>query len=228
MVPVLLSMCKNNMFRAPCLRLHYPHDPSIFITCWLCHAWMRKTRKWLRSLFPLWNREGVFGISMHSFNREKAWILNSPKHLNISLSPTKLWPSPDKKIKYFPEKHLLLQGPSSHVTLNRFMFGKCKMSPEEPRQNYSFGYGICLVDPYHWGSGLNHISSLCLDPTFCLGGFCTFKLNHETSLDGFGFRQRGPSEAHPSGERDIHCVIEAPDASLHLSGSCLWRIVCLN
>lgn len=140
------------------------------------------------SLFALWNREEDF-ISTANLSEEKEeeWInprfqTKQPEGTQASpLNPTHS-PLPWKKKKTSPhikEKHLSLQGPSSHVTLNRFMFTKCQMSPEEQLQNYGVWWGICWVDPRP-GSGYNHISNLCSDPTLCPGGFCASYLNHET------------------------------------------------
>lgn len=49
--------------------------------------------------------------------------------------PTTPPPKKEKSLRHIKEKHLSLQGPSSHVTLNRFMLTKCQISPEELLQN---------------------------------------------------------------------------------------------
>lgn len=130
-----------------------------------------------------------------SFHHLSAWREKNPQKNDISprfqtKQPGGTWASlsqphriPSKKRKmtlnHIKEKHLSLQGPSSHVTLNRFMLTKRRMSPEEPLKNWGVGWGICWVDSYQ-------VRALITFPT-CAGiqrsvlvGFALFKLHHAT------------------------------------------------
>lgn len=121
-------------------------DPSIKLIAitpshFLTNLWILDHEGGGGLLHLLWNREGVLHRkkkkgrgktgSTHDFKH------NSPKEAkHLKAPPPK--PPPQKKEKssrHIKEKHLSLQGPSSHVTLNRFMLTKCQISPEEPLQN---------------------------------------------------------------------------------------------
>lgn len=104
-----------------------------------------------------------------------------PRGTWASLAQPHRVPSKKRKmtLNHIKEKHLSLQGPSSHVTLNRFMLTKRRMSPEEPLKNWGVGWGICWVDSYQ-------VRALITFPT-CAGiqrsvlvGFALFKLHHAT------------------------------------------------